>query len=75
MEKPVETAWVGPRVGWGWASGNDQGGAKSVSQVDGVSDMVHACQFCDPVEGGFRKGSVASGSISVWEKAAPQLSP
>ena len=42
MEKPLEQAWVGLKVGWGRASGNYQGGANNVSQVDEVSDMVPA---------------------------------
>ena len=46
MEKPLETAWVGQKIGWGRASGNHQGGANSVSQVDGVSDVVPACWLC-----------------------------
>ena len=40
MEKPLETAWVGLKVVCGRASGNHQGGANSVSRVDGVSDMA-----------------------------------
>ena len=49
-------------------------GANSVSQVDGVLDMALACQLCGFVGGGFRKGTLASGHLSVWEKAIPQLS-
>ena len=45
MEKPLDTVLVGPKVGWGRASGNHQGGENSVSQVDGVSDMALACQL------------------------------
>ena len=40
MEKALETAWVDPQVGWGRASGNHQGGANGVSQVDGDSDIA-----------------------------------
>ena len=40
MEKLLETAWVGLKVGCGGVSGNHQGGANRVSQVDGVSDMA-----------------------------------
>ena len=72
MEKPLETAWVGLKVGWGEVSLIHHGGASSVSQVDRVSDMVPACQLCGR---GLRKGTVVSASPSVWEKAAPQLSP
>ena len=75
MEKPLEITWVGLKVGWGGASGNHQGGANNVSQVDGVSDMMPACQLCGSWRGGLIKGTVASASTSVWKKAAPQLSP
>ena len=37
--KNLETTWVGPKVEWGGASENHQGGANSVSQVDGDPDM------------------------------------
>ena len=40
MEKALETGWMGPKVGWGRASGNHQGGANGVSQVDGDSDIA-----------------------------------
>ena len=40
MEKPLETAWVGLKVGWGRASKNHQGGANSVNQVDGFSHIA-----------------------------------
>ena len=40
MKKPLETAWVGLKVGRGRASGNHQDGASSVSQVNGDSDMA-----------------------------------
>ena len=44
------------------ASQDLQGGANSVSQVDGVSDMAPACQFCG---GGFRKGTMASAHLDA----------
>ena len=53
---------MGPQVGWDGVSGDLQGGANSVSQVDGVSDMAPACQFCG---GGFRKGTMASAHLGV----------
>ena len=34
--------------------------------------MVPACQLCSSVGGGFRKGTMASGPLSVWEKAVHQ---
>ena len=43
MEMPLETAWIGLLVGCGRVSGNHQGRANSVSQVDGHSDMVPTC--------------------------------
>ena len=62
MEKPLETAWVVLKVGWGGVSGNHQGGVNSASQVDGVSDMGPACWF---FKGRTPKGTVASGSTSA----------
>ena len=46
-------------------------GENSVSQVDGVSDMAPACQLCDSVGGGLRKGTMAIAHLFVWEKAVP----
>ena len=69
MEKPPETAWVGLKVGWERASRNHPDGKNNVRQVDGVSDMVPTCWLCGSVWGGLRKGTVASASTSVWEKA------
>ena len=46
MEKPLKTAWVGLKVGWGRALGNNQGKANRVNQVDGVSDVVPTCPLC-----------------------------
>ena len=45
MEKPLETAWVGLKFGWGQASGNHLGRANSGSQVDGVSNMMPPAGF------------------------------
>ena len=55
-----QAAWVDPQVGWDRVSGDLQGGSNCVSQVDGVSDMAPACQLCGAVEGGLRKGAMAS---------------
>ena len=49
-----------------------QGGANSMSQVEGVSDMVPACQLG---EGRVQKKRMFSASTSAWEEAAPQLLP
>ena len=46
MEKALEIAWVGPQVGWGVVSGNHQGKANGVSQVEEDSDMAPTCQLC-----------------------------
>ena len=72
MEKPLETAWEGPKFGWEGASGYHQESTNIVSQVDGVLDMMPACLLCGE---GLRKGTVPSVSTSVWEKGVPQLSP
>ena len=70
MEKPLKTVWVAPEVEWGRAAGNYQGGANSVSQVDGVSEMAPACWPCGSL-GRAPKGIAASVITSVWGKAAP----
>ena len=64
---------MGPKVGWGGASGNQQDRTNNVNQIDAVLDMVLACGVCGA--GGLRKGTMAFVSTSVWEKAVPQLSP
>ena len=69
MEKTLETSWVDQKVGWGNASGNHQGGANSVSQVDGVSNLAPPCQLCGFVGGGLRKVKMASASPFVWKQA------
>ena len=68
MEKPLETAWVGPYSGWGVFLGNHQGQASSVSTIDGAADVVLASWLC---WGGISKGAMASANISVLKKAAP----
>ena len=55
MEKIQGTAWMGQKIGWRRASGNHQGGANNVSQVDGVSDMVPSCQLCGSLGEGSEK--------------------
>ena len=64
---------MGLEVGWDVVSGDLQGGANSVNQVDRVSDMAPSCLFCGSVWGGFRKGMMASALLFIWEKAIPQL--
>ena len=73
MKKPLEIVGVGLKVGWDMVSGNHQRGANSVSQVDGVLDMVPACQLCGYLHRGLRKGTMASASTFVREKAAPLI--
>ena len=74
MEKSHLTVWVGPLFGWGGVSRDLQGKVNLINQVDGVSDMAPVWQLCCSVGEGFRKGTVASARLSVWEKAVPQLS-
>lgn len=45
MEKPLETARMILKFGWGMASGSHQSGINCVSQIYGVSDMVPACEL------------------------------
>ena len=54
-------------------SGDPQGGANSVSHVDGVLNMAPAGWLYGSVGGGFRKRPMAC--ISVWEKAVSPLMP
>ena len=75
MEKPLETAWTGLRVGWVGVSGNHQDGAKSVSQVNGVSDTAPPVVCVCVLGGSLRKATMVSASPFVWQKAAPLLSP
>ena len=51
-------SWVGQSL-----RGSPRWGANSVCQVDGVSDMAPACQFCGSVEGWFRIGTMASACL------------
>ena len=64
----------------GWA--HKLGGMKplgvsrvGLSQVDGISDMAPACWLCGFVGGEFRKVTMASALLSVWDEAVPQLLP
>lgn len=43
MEKPLDVAWVGPKVGWELVSGDYQGRANSISQFVGVLDFAPPC--------------------------------
>ena len=65
MEKLLQMAWVGLKVGWGRVSGNHQGWVNSISKADGDSDMVLACvdRLSEKI--------MASARTFVWEKAAP----
>ena len=77
MENPLETAYVGPKFGWGQVSGNHQSGLNSVSQVDVVSDMVPTCKFCESVGGeGSEKEQWPLPTLLPGRKLPPpQLSP
>ena len=74
MEKSVNSLG-GPIIWVEHSLRGSQGREIVLSQVDGVSDMAPACWLCDSVGGGFRKETMASACLSVWEKAVPQLSP
>ena len=65
MGKSQLTVWVGPCVGWDRVSGDLHGGANSVSQVDGVSNMAPAFQLCATIGGGLRKEAMASAYLSI----------
>ena len=66
VEKPLETSSSGPKIEWSGASGNHQGRENSVSQVDGVSDMVPT--LC---RGELIKETMVSASTSIWDKTVP----
>ena len=55
----------------GHVSGDLQGGANSVSQVDRVSDMAPACQLCGCVGGGFREGHCPLPAFLSVKKLSP----
>lgn len=46
MWKSTRNSLSRPENWWGEVSGNHQGGASYVSQVDKYSDMLSACQLC-----------------------------
>lgn len=46
MEKPLETAWVGPKVELGRGSENHQSGTNHNRQANGESDMAPVCWLC-----------------------------
>ena len=76
MERSLETALVGLKVGWGRASGNHQHGASMCARLM-ASHIWHPSDGSVTLwqgAGGLRKGTMASASTFVWEKAAPQLS-
>ena len=52
-------------------SGDLQGRANSIIQVDGVSDIAPACWLCGCVGIGFRKGTVASSTFLQERKLSP----
>ena len=74
MEKLLEMVWMGPQVEWGRVSGNHQGGANSVSQVDGVSNMVPKYALWLYM-GRTHKRSNGPCQQIYLEKAIPQLLP
>lgn len=60
-------------IGWGGVSWNFQGGANSVGQTDGDSDIATVCQLCDGIGPSIR--TITSASTFVWEKAASEFLP
>lgn len=49
MEESLETAWIGPKS-WVGRNSESQGVADSVSQDDGGSDVMPACQLWEGSE-------------------------
>ena len=73
MEKPLETAWVGLRVGWDTASGNHQSGVNSVSQVGGISAIAPACQLCGSEGRTQKRNNGLCQHFSLGESCPPVL--
>ena len=67
MEKPLEIAWVGPQLGV-IGLGITRAGKKVLAK------LMETQIWHQPVPAGrgLRKGTLASTSTSVWEKAALQ---
>ena len=64
MEKPLEKAWVSSQVEWwGRISGNHQGRANSVRQVDG--DSNRELPLLAVLGTGLNKGTRVSARASV----------
>ena len=74
MEKLLLSAWVGPYVQWGRASGNLHEGQTVLARLMG-SDVAPACGLCGPVGRRLRKGTMVSVHLSVWENVGSQFSP
>ena len=73
MGKPLETACMGPKVGWGRASEIHQGGANSVSQVGGVSLITLASWLCHSVRRGLRKEQWPLTALMSGKSCPPVL--
>ena len=71
MDKPPLTTWVGMYFGWDWVSGVSRVGKMVLKK----SYMAPTCWLHGSMRGGFKKGTVASAHLSVWEKAIHQLLP
>ena len=69
MEKPLVT--VISRVGWSLKGSPGQ--SKQCQPSWWSLNMTTACQLCGYVWGGFRKRTMASACLSIWDKAVPQL--
>ena len=70
MGRPLEAAWVGPKVGWGSVSESPEWDKQYEPGWWSLRHVAHqsALWLCG---GRLRKWTVASASTSVWEKAAP----
>ena len=60
--------------GWGGGLRKSPGWGESMSQVDGASDMVPTCWLSECMGVGIRKGTIASASTFVGQKATPSPS-
>ena len=67
---PRPAIHIEKQIGWAhkFGRGNSRsfhGWSNSVSQVDGVSDMTSACQFCGSEGKGFRKETITSSCLDA----------
>ena len=66
MDNPLEVSWWAHKLGGVGVSGNFKG------RVDSVRLMLYSdLSLSESPKGGLSKGTMASASTSVWERAAP----